>query len=160
MHAILADLEAVPKTHQVEARGQGASYRFRGIDDAINALNPLLAKHGVYFYPRVLKHRLRYTERTNSSGFSVEWTRAKVTVDYCFVAASDGSTLHTRVVAEGLDNSDKATAKALSQALKYCLLQTFAIATADMEDQDATRPEPIDHLTAPRQHCADGRAGG
>jgi len=143
MHRILADLDAIPKTRAVS--GGGASYRFRGIDDAMNHLNPLLTKHGVFFHPFLVARDARYTERANSSGNAVEWCRVSVEVDYHFVAAGDGSEVVVRTPGEGMDNSDKATNKAMSAALKYALLQTFCIATEDMEDADRERPDTTHH---------------
>ncbi len=42
---------------------------------------------------------------------------------------------------EGLDNSDKATNKAMSGAMKYALIELFCVPTQDVEDSDRTSPE-------------------
>jgi hypothetical protein len=64
----------------------------------------------------------------------------ELTMKYTF-HAEDGSSISSVIASEGLDNGDKATNKALSAALKYALIQTFQVPTADMEDGDADSPE-------------------
>ena len=62
-------------------------------------------------------------------------------MEYDFVT-EDGSKITIGAIpSEGLDSGDKATNKALSAALKYALIQTFSVATKDMEDADKTSPE-------------------
>lgn len=115
-------------------------FSFRGIDDVYNALNPLLAKHGLIIEPYLLSREV--TERVTGKGsvlFSVV-----VDMQYSFTAVEDGSSVIVRVCGEAMDSGDKATNKAMSAALKYCCLQTFMIPTeAESPDADTTTHDDI-----------------
>lgn len=113
------------------------NYKFRGIDDVYNALSPLLAKHGLCIFPRVLSRSM--VERKSSAGgvlFSVV-----VEAEFDFVCSEDQSKHTVKMYGEAMDSGDKATNKALSAAYKYACLQTFAIPTEGDNDIDATTHE-------------------
>lgn len=137
------------------------NYRFRGIDDVYNALNPILAAAGLNVLPRMLKREC--TERKTRSGaplFSVV-----VEAEFDFVSAEDGSTYTARTFGEAMDTADKATNKAMSAAFKYVCMQAFAIPTEGDNDADATTHElaadkqppaarqPQQRTAAPRQQA-------
>jgi len=111
-------------------------YYFRGIDAVVNAVGPILRKHGVMVMPTLV--HVDYGERISKSGNL--GTVCRVVVDYVFTAAEDGSSITTRVAAEAMDYSDKATAKAMSVAFRTALLQALALPTDD-RDPDADNPE-------------------
>jgi ERF superfamily protein len=111
-------------------------YYFRGIDAVVNAVGPILRKHGVMVMPTLV--HVDYGERTSKSGNL--GTVCRVVVDYVFTAAEDGTSITTRVAAEAMDYSDKATAKAMSVAFRTALLQALALPTDD-RDPDADNPE-------------------
>lgn len=132
MPKIMSEIGAVSKSQKNEAQG----YKFRGIDQFLNAAHPVLAKHGVFMVPRVLDSTT--TERVLKNGSTA--LRVESRVSYTFYAP-DGSYVDALLVGEGIDSSDKATNKSLSAALKYCLIQVFSIPTEDMDDGDGTSPE-------------------
>lgn len=111
-------------------------YRFRGIDDFLNAAHGALVKNGVTIIPRVVSRELRPGQ--TKSGTPNLWVG--LMVEFHFYAP-DGSSVSATVASEGLDMSDKATNKAMSAALKYALIQVFSIPTEDMDEADATSPE-------------------
>lgn len=131
MIGILTDISPIAKEQRNTAQG----YQFRGIDQFLNALHPLMAKHGVYVTPSV-----ESIERTERQGKSSVLLYAIATVRFTFRAA-DGSSVDCVTVGEGMDSGDKATNKAMSAAYKYALMQTFAVPTEDMIDGDAESPE-------------------
>ncbi len=51
INAILNEVEAVGKTKENTVQ----HFKFRGIDDVMNAIHPLLAKHKVFVVPEVLR---------------------------------------------------------------------------------------------------------
>ena len=134
---ILRDVKAIGKDKQTSGF---ASFNYRGIDDVYNALNPVMAKHGVFCVPELLDSNRE--ERTNTKDKVVAYVTVKVR--YTFYA-EDGSSVSCIVPGEGMDSGDKATPKALSIAMKYALFQTFCIPTEELADPDAE----VDHL-APR----------
>lgn len=124
--AIMDEIEAVPKN---KTGHQNAKYR--GIDDAYNALHPLLAKHKVLIVP-VVKDILINDQLTT------------LKVDYRFISLVDGSDIVITTVGQGKGNDDKSSNKALSGAHKYAIYQAFCIPTKDLDDGDATQTPPAE----------------
>ena len=110
-------------------------YNFRGIDDVMNTLSPILAKHGVVILPTVGK--MRFDHRTTKSGSTM--THAIITVHYK-ICGPRGDSVRARMVGTGADISDKYTNKALSAAYKYLLGEVFAIRNIGMQDGDFETP--------------------
>lgn len=131
---IMRECEAISKTHKNQQQG----YNFRGIDDVYNSLNPLLAKHGVFSVPEVLEERRE--EKPSKSGGVLTSTILKMRYT---IFASDGSSVQTVVIGEGMDSGDKSANKAMAVAHKYALLQIFAIPTEDPKDPENDSPEPV-----------------
>lgn len=143
--AVMADLEPIGK----DRRNDQQQYRFRGIEDCYNALNPLFSKHGIFTVPRVIG-RTKEVYANKSGGRMVH---VSLSVEYDFVA-SDGSKITVGPIdAEGSDMSDKASNKAMSAAHKYAFIQLFAIPTEDMEDSDRTTV-PFPPVEQPKQKAA------
>jgi len=122
---------------------QGASYKFRGIDDIFNTVSPLLAQHGLCILPRVLSREC--IERQTKAGGAIFYVTVEVEFD--FVAAVDGSKHTVKTFGEAMDTSDKATNKAMSAAYKYAALQAFAIPTEGDNDADAHTLEVAPRIT-------------
>ena len=93
---------------------QGATYKFRGIDDVYNAISPLLAEHGLCILPRMLTRIC--DERISAAGKPLFYVTVEAEFD--FVAAEDGSKHTVKTFGEAMDSGDKATNKALSAAYK------------------------------------------
>lgn len=121
-----------------DRKNQQQGYNFRGIDEVLNALAPLLPKHGLLIFPRMLSRQM--VERQTKKGdplFSVV-----VEAEFDFVATEDGSTHTARTFGEAMDTADKATNKAMSTAYKYAAFLTFCIPVEGMaEDADRTTHE-------------------
>ena len=139
MIGILSEIGAIDKAQW----NTGQKYAFRGIDQFMNTLHPLLVKHRVFITPNV-EHveRSMGTSKNGSVMFST-----LLTVRYTF-HAEDGSTIDVVSVGEGADSSDKATNKASSAAFKYAVMQAFCIPTEEMIDGDAENPEMIAEVVA------------
>jgi hypothetical protein len=128
MLAVKKDFSAVGKDQKNTFQG----FKFRGIDQFINALKPILDKHGVGLTTQVQQSSEEY--KTNDKGKTSK--NVRIIMNYTFFA-EDGSTISSSIPAEGIDTSDKATNKALSAAFKYMLIQTFAVPTEDMAIPDS-----------------------
>lgn len=129
---IMAEVGHIGKDRNNQQQG----FKYRGIDDAYNALNPLLAKHGVFTVPEVLDKTRE--ERTNAKGTTLAFTCLRM--KYTFFA-SDGSSVSAIVEGEGMDSGDKSSNKAMAVAHKYALLQVFCIPTEEQKDPDAESHE-------------------
>jgi hypothetical protein len=132
MAAIMADAGAITKSKKNQMQG----FMFRGIDDVYNSLHSLFAKHQVLCVPVVEEYK--HTDAGTTKNGTMQ-TRAIVKMGYKFIA-SDGSEVVASILGEGIDSGDKSTAKAMSVAHKYLLLQTFLIPTEDLVDGDAESP--------------------
>jgi hypothetical protein len=123
-------------------------YQYRGIDDVLNRLSPVLAQHKLCVLPRVLERLCQ--ERNGGNGTLLISVSLKVAFD--LVSVQDGSIHTLEAYGEALDGGDKATSKAMSAAFKYVLLQAFCVPVVGMEDADAKthqlrtnghQPEPV-----------------
>jgi hypothetical protein len=112
---------------------QQQQYKFRGIDDVLNALSPLLAKYRLVIMPRILSRSV--VERTTQKGGVLFYVTVEAEFD--FVSAADGSMHTVKTYGEAMDSADKATNKAMSAAYKYAAFQTFCIPTEGDTDADA-----------------------
>jgi hypothetical protein len=130
---IMSEIGAIQKAKKNAQQG----FMYRGVDDVMNALQPLLHKHGVFIVPEVLDQKRE--ERQTSKGGNLIYSVC--TIKYTFYA-SDGSFITAVVVGEGMDSGDKATNKAMAIAFKYACFQVFCIPTEEMKDPDADTPEP------------------
>lgn len=120
-------------------RNKEQGFNFRGIDDVINALSPLLVKHKLHITPRVVSHKESKDKVAKADGKSTTWTSCVVEVEFTLYSAIDGSKVVGTGIGEGRDSADKATSKAVSIAYKYWCIQAFSIPTVGvLIDGDAT----------------------
>lgn len=154
--AVMQDVTAVAKRERNE---QGGGFMFRGIDAVMNAVGPALREHGLIVMPYVVSVDYQTVEtgsRRTPMGFS------RVLVDYMFIGP-DGDSLTCRVAGEAMDSGDKATAKAMSVAMRTALLQTLCLPT-DEPDPDShtyTRsPMLMDDPTVPLERVAAATTEG
>lgn len=136
---VMATVGAIAK----EGRNQAQNFRFRGVDQVMNALHPALVEHGVIIIPIVLEKDFEL--RTNAKG--TQMTFARLTMEYRFIAASDGSSVSAVVVGEAADSGDKTCSKCMAIAYKYACFQVLSIPTEETaSDPDSTTHEPSTHL--------------
>lgn len=130
--AVMNDVQVVGKTD----RNQQQGFNFRGIDAVINAVGPAFRKHGIIVVPAVLRN---YYEQVEVGKNRTTMGHARLEVEFRFIAV-DGSQVEAVVPAEAMDSGDKATAKAMSVALRTALLQVLALPT-DEPDPDSSSYE-------------------
>jgi hypothetical protein len=142
---------------------QQQGYKFRGIDDVLNALSPLLARYRLVILPRILSRTV--VERQTQKGGVLFYVTVEAEFD--FVSAADGSKHTVKTYGEAMDSADKATNKAMSAAYKYAAFQTFCIPTEGDNDADAvthdvrpaTTPAPSVRADAERENSAAATRG-
>ncbi|NCP22820.1 MAG: single-stranded DNA-binding protein [Erythrobacter sp.] len=137
-----------------DRRNSGQGFNFRGIDQFMNAVAPVIARNGLVVLPRVISKR--QDERQTAKGGTIFYTH--LSVEFDFVAVADGSKAVVRTEGEAMDSADKSTNKAMSAALKYALMQAFMIPTEDMQDADAHDPEASERVTRAAQGVAKSMA--
>ncbi len=136
MAAILAEFPGVSKGQTNPSQ----KYNYRGIDDALSALHPLLCKHGVFLQLVGLQPEFSDAGTTNSGK-----TQTRCSIRGCvrFVCGEDGSYTECSLIGEGVDMGDKAMMKAQANGLKYVIWYTFAVPTDEKTDSEAFEdPEP------------------
>lgn len=143
MAAIAAEIGAIGKDKRCT---QGANFAYRGIDDVYNALNPIMAKHGVFVLP-IAGERTTETRQTQK-GATIEVVVLRMTYRFCH---ADGSSVEAVTIGQAMDSGDKATNKAMAIAHKYAILQAFCIPTEDMEDPDAVAEQLAPRGAQPRR---------
>lgn len=129
---IMEEVPSIGKTQRNKTQG----FMYRGIDDVMNALQPLLAKNKVFIVPEILEQMRE--ERTTSKGGNLIYSICKIKYK---LYAEDGSSVEAITIGEGMDSGDKATNKAMAIAMKYALFQVFCIPTDEMKDPDSETPE-------------------
>lgn len=149
---VMADIGAIGKDKKNAQQG----FKYRGVDDVMNALQPVMVKHGLFVVPEIIdqKREERQTSRGGNLIYSV------CTVRYTFYA-KDGSSVQCVVIGEGMDSGDKATNKAMSIAFKYACFQVFCIPTEEMKDPDAEVHEVApknEHTKDPKIAAAKAKA--
>lgn len=151
--AVMRDVRYVGKN----GRNEDQNYPFRGIDDVMNALGPAMRRHGLLMFPKVMRRdHERFPKPNNKFGTAVQ-----VDVRYRFLFAPGGKDdyVDVEVPGESIDASDKATAKAMSVALRTAMLQTFALPTYDTDpDQHNPEIQAPQPLTAEEVQAAAGWA--
>lgn len=124
---VMQKIDAISKNR----KNQQQNFVYRGIDDVMNELHPILSECGLFIVPEVLNEDRE--ERQTKSGSTLLYSRQKI--KFTFYAV-DGSSVSAVVIGEGMDSGDKASNKALSVAYKYACLQVFCIPTEDAKDPD------------------------
>ena len=137
---VSAGIGAIGKDKQAKIKTQSGAefrYQFRGIDDVLDALHPVLIECGVTITPQVVD------VLTISDG-------VLLTINY-LIANIHGDTVTATFVGEGRDKGDKAAQKAQSNAYKYMAFQTFCIPVAvdDSDSNQYRRPAPTQAPTQP-----------
>lgn len=152
---VMEDVGAVGK----DRVNQKQNYRFRGIDDVMNALYPALVKNKVFVVPDVKSHVRE--ERKSSNNNNIIYTI--LDVEYTFFCAEDGSGVVVNICGEGMDSGDKSMNKALSAAFKYACFQLFCIPTEEMHDSEEDSFSVQDRQITPEElknlQVAAGRTG-
>ena len=137
--AIMAEIKNIGKTKKNEKQ----QYFFRGIDDVYAEIHPLFVKHKVFTVSEIISEAC--DQKKASSGAILMYRILKI--KYTFYT-SDGSSIATTVIGEGMDTGDKASNKAMAVGHKYALLQVFCIPTDDPKDPENDSPEAEDFASA------------
>lgn len=138
MNSIMTDLGPISKSKVNTEQ----NYKFRGIDAAMDALNPLLAKYWVFPTTEEIESILHETivSRNWKQGYHIirRYTFA--------LNAKDGTNIKTKAEGEAIDYGDKAAGKAYSVAYRDMLYKTFVApfeasiidpqGSMDIEDQN------------------------
>ena len=148
INAITAELAkngiAKTRTNEID------DYKYRSIDDVLDRLAPLLAKHRLCVLPKALERIV--TERADEQNHLL--LHVALRVAFTLTSVDDASSHVVEAYGEALDGGDKATAKAMSSAYKAAMVQTFCIPIVGAEDADRTS-----HRLTPKSHSPEPLQG-
>lgn len=132
----MGEVGAIAKEGQITEGPQ--RYKFRGIEQVQQRLQPILVKHGLVILPRTIE-RIDHPVRTTRSGGSMYAVALHVEFT---IYGPRGDSLVMDTWGEGADSGDKSSGKAHSMAYKTAMLEAFCVPTeTDTDDGDRTRPE-------------------
>ena len=127
INAIMQEVGYVQKQ-----KGANLNYTFASETALIQALRPVMIKHGVVAHV-LLHNNLTREEYATKSGTRMTNSVIEGVVRF---AHTDGSYIDVSASGEGSDSGDKSVNKAQTGLLKYALRQTFLIETGDDPDKD------------------------
>lgn len=106
----------------------GARVNYRGIEQAMNEMSPILVRHGITVTPRYSD--LTVMERAKGEGKATRFVTLKGAFTF---SADDGSSVVSECYGEAMDSGDKAVIKAQSVAFRTALFQQFVVPTMAMD---------------------------
>lgn len=133
----MAEMPAIEKNESAK----GLSYKFRSINQIINTLQPLMAKHGVTTSIKVDEWKNEFLPDPNQYNPHRVKCFATVLVTVRFYGDGPEDFIETQELAFASDHSDKSATQAMSMAEKYAIVRALKIRTEDMKDPDETAPE-------------------
>lgn len=131
---IRAELGVIDKGEVTEV---GTKFAYRGHDTIVNAIAPLFNKYGVF--TTVEDESVFYGGRDVANS---KYQTASVIRKAVRFYGPDGNFVTSTVVAESLDNGNKATTQAQTYAYRIALTQTFTIPTGD-PDPDSNNEDSL-----------------
>ncbi len=126
--SVMKQVQGLAKKDKNQAQG----FSFRGIDSVMNAVGPALREAGGFVVPAV--QAVRHETLTTAKGSLMN--AAYVEVLFSVYGSDNGEPVSGLVAAEAFDSGDKATAKAMSVAMRTFLLQLLCLPT-DEPDPDS-----------------------
>lgn len=131
--AIMRDVGAVGK----DGYNSMQKFKYRGYDDVINAVSPLLRKHGVTIHQKPGSVNIQREAFENAKGNRVVDAWGSITFVW---TGPEGDTREVEVYADSRDLADKSGAKIETVLNRINLLMTLSLPTDD-PDPDSEYPE-------------------
>lgn len=141
--AVMGDVRALSKDQR---NNSGGGFNFRGVDDVMNAVGPVLRQHGVSVVPTAVTHHPEDVTTTKGS----KMRNVTVLVSYA-IHGPAGDSMPGAAAGEAADSGDKATPKAMSVAFRTFLLQSLCLPTdeTDPDQHQYERAEQPQQQPAP-----------
>lgn len=148
---VRAEIKSIGKGREYKESEQAkAKFKFRGVDDALNAFAPITLLHGVNIIPNKVDASFR-DARTSTGKPTRECT---VTVTWRIYGPM-GDYLECQTVGESLDGGDKGSAKAQSVALRVLLFGAGLIPTGDPSVDMSTIERGDVRMRTPNEYLSE-----
>lgn len=133
MYLVMKDSEAIEKNMTVGSYGN--TYKAVSEASVLNAVKPLLRKHGLILFPVKIESNDRVDVFNTSKGESIRlMTQIKAT--YKIVDPETGESELLETIGNGVDTQDKASGKAMTYAYKALLQKTFCLFSGEDTDNE------------------------
>lgn len=134
MNLVMKDVKGINK----DGMNSHQKYKYVSHDQVAGLLHKPLADYGIMVIPTI-------------KGLQQDGNRTMVDMDIGFVNIENPEDrIHVRYLGYGIDPQDKGIGKAVSYAVKYCLLKTFCLETGDDVEKDNMDyiPAKMDYTSA------------
>lgn len=131
MAAALPDVEAVSKSR----KNAEQKYAYRGAEDIMNAIHPVLAKHKIF----IVQDWEEMIQKDGESSKGSKFTETTMKMVFNFTT-DDGSSIAVRVPSQGRDYGDMGVYKCMTMAFKYALAFTFCVPFAQLDGAEDKAP--------------------
>jgi hypothetical protein len=139
----------VPKN----GRNQTQGYDYTSAASVRMAVGPALAERGIAVSSAI--EVLGRESYPNTKGNRQNHVAIRVTLT--FVDSATGETLSAQGLGEGVDSGDKASAKAMTMAEKYCYVSAFTLAMGEDPEQDEPPKKQRDERLGDEEHARSER---
>ncbi|MBR6889212.1 MAG: ERF family protein [Selenomonadaceae bacterium] len=126
-------------------------YKYATAADVLEKVNASFTKHGL---ASVVTPNLLSMQQVTTAKGNIEQL-ATVEVVIMLIDSESGETLTLKGLGSGQNSGDKSVAKAQTMGLKYCYLNSLAIATNDDPEADSKTDEVMQPKTANNPTCKD-----
>ena len=126
-------------------------YKYATAADVLEKVNASLTKHGLASV--VTPNLLNMQQVTTAKGNTEQLATVEVVI--MLIDSESGETLTLKGLGSGQDSGDKSVAKAQTMGIKYCYLNSLAIATSDDPEADSKTDEAMQSKTANNPTCHD-----
>ena len=136
MVKVMADLQGIGKSGKADQRMGGFSYVKH--DDVMQAVHPLLVKHGLVLSTDIVADRSDPMVEVGKTAKGAQQYAAVLWVELAFVNVDKPEDRHVvKFPGIGIDTGDKGPGKAVSYALKTMLLKELVLPAGDDVDNEA-----------------------
>ena len=119
-------------------------YKYATATDVLEKVNASLTKHGIASV--VTPNLLSMQQITTAKGNTEQMATVEVVIT--LIDSESGESFAIKGLGSGQDSGDKSVAKAQTMALKYCYLNSLAIATSDDPEADRHTDEVMQSKSA------------
>lgn len=145
IHMVMVESEAIEKNMTV---GDGGKNSYKAVSEAavLNAIKPLLKKHGLVIFPVGIKIQENFQEYQGKYGITQRFM-SELHAKYKIVDIDTGEFEILETVGYGADSQDKGSGKAMTYAYKALIQKTFCLFSGEDTDN-----EHSDDITKKNSH--------
>lgn len=133
INAAMRDIASIGIAKTKTADMGNTKYQFRGVEQAMNEMSPIMVNHGITVCARYSD--LQLIERVKGDPKDAKSTRFVILKGSFTFSAPDDSHVIAEAYGEAMDSGDKAVIKAQSVSFRTALFQLFVVPTMSMDTE-------------------------